>query len=119
MRQAFLAALFALPVCGSTTGSETMMGKPTACEVTGVKYTALETEEICRLFLDAVHDAGRHDVVAIEVAALSPTSARVVATDSEDEKLAELDFDIMDRELGPAAWRDFATALGRHLSGTS
>ena len=73
-------------------------------------------DEICASFARALEESGTGMDVELEVSALSPRTARAVAKGHDGAVLMSRDFDVMDAELNPAIWRDFAGQFARELT---
>ena len=86
------------------------------CTVTGEKHAGASVDEICASFARALEESGTGMDVELEVSALSPRTARAVAKGHDGAVLMSRDFDVMDAELNPAIWRDFAGQFARELT---
>ena len=115
MHALFPAVALGLGACAAQQGGEAVMPMEPSCTMTGGKYAGTEEADLCSLFAEQVRAVGREDIAAIELQALSATSAHVKAFDAKGDLVAELSFSVTDREMTASVWKTFASDFARYL----
>ena len=111
-RVAALSLLLAVP---SLAANHNVSDEGIDCVFSGEDGTG-SAEDVCAQFVDAVERSGRTDIARLQIRALTPTSARVLAYGHKDEIVAELDYKVMDATLRPSTWKNFAAGFARFLA---
>ena len=114
---ASLLAFPALPACASQTADRAVTAQQVQCSVVGAENAGAAEEDICAMFREAIFEVERTDVARIVITASSTTAAQAEAFAKDGTPIGDLGFDIMDTQLHPAAWQDFAHNFAQHLVG--
>ena len=112
---ASLLAFPALPACASQTADQTVTAQQVQCDVVGAENAGAAAEDICAMFREAIFEVERTDIDRIVITASSNTAAQAEAFAKDGTPIGDLGFDIMDTQLHPAAWQDFAHNFAQHL----
>ena len=115
MRASLFAIVMLASACGAHAG-DSELGELTAkCEWRGDVPASVNTDKICALFVEEIAASGNLHVATLAIDRTGPHSSRVAAFAEGGQELLSLDFDVMDREVDLAVWKQIARSFASQL----